>query len=146
MTRERIGQRLASMRDRFVLLAEDVDQERRRVEKIRVAYGLATSPQPAAGEPGRPEIVPHSIFLPLIEETATLATHARIEVVELEASVASLRAFESASPETVATTPGLSPLEGDFVMTSPVGERKSTFTEEREYHSGVDLAAAVGTP
>ena len=30
-------------------------------------------------------------------------------------------------------------------MTSPVGERKSTFTEEREYHSGVDLAAAVGT-
>ena len=71
--------------------------------------------------PVDPKSFPNSIFLPLIEETATLATHARIEVVELEASVAALRAFESASPETVSTTPGLSPLQGDFVMTSPVG-------------------------
>ena len=43
-------------------------------------------------------------------------------------------------------TPGLSPLHGEFVMTSPFGYRKSAFTEEQEYHSGVDLAAAVGTP
>ena len=104
VTRERIGQRLASLRDRFVLLAEDVDQERRRVEKIRVAYGLATSPRRLPESPVDPKSFPNSIFLPLIEETATLATHARIEVVELEASVAALRAFESASPETVATS------------------------------------------
>ena len=146
VTRERIGQRLASLRDRFVLLAEDVDQERRRVEKVRVAYGLATSARRLPESPVDPKSFPNSVFLPLIEETATLATRARIEVVELEASVAALRAFEGASPDTVATTPGLAPLMGDFVMTSPVGQRKSTFTEEHEYHSGVDLAAAVGTP
>src|SRR6185436_3685637 len=40
VTRERIGQRLASLRDQFVLLAQDVDEETRRVEKVRIAYGL----------------------------------------------------------------------------------------------------------
>ena len=146
VTRERIGQRLASLRDQFVLLAEDVDEETRRVEKVRIAYGLASSPQPATERQVDPKAFPNSIFLPLIEETATLATHARIAVVELEARVAALRAFESTAPDRVSFTPGLSPLRGEFVMTSPFGYRKSAFTEAQEYHAGVDLAAAVGTP
>jgi murein DD-endopeptidase MepM/ murein hydrolase activator NlpD len=146
VTRERIGQRLVSLRDRFLLLAQDVDEERRRVEKIRLTYGLPRSqPQLPEGEVD-PRSFPSSVFLPMIDETATLATHARIAVVELEARVAALRAFESGSPERVALTPALSPLEGDFVMISPFGYRKSTFTEKQEYHAGVDLAAAIGTP
>jgi murein DD-endopeptidase MepM/ murein hydrolase activator NlpD len=146
VTRERIGQRLASLRDQFVLLVQDVDEETRRVEKVRVAYGLASSSQPPEESQVDPKAFPNSVFLPLIEETATLATHARIAVVELEARVAALRAFESTAPERVSFTPGLSPLHGEFVMTSPFGYRQSAFTEEQEYHSGVDLAAAVGTP
>jgi murein DD-endopeptidase MepM/ murein hydrolase activator NlpD len=145
VTRERIGQRMASLRDQFVLLAQDVDEETRRVEKVRVAYGLASSSQRPPESQVDPKALPKSVFRPLIEETATLSTHVRIAVVELEARVAALRAFESSSPERVALTPGLSPLEGEFVMTSPFGYRKSAFTEEQEYHSGVDLAAAVGT-
>jgi murein DD-endopeptidase MepM/ murein hydrolase activator NlpD len=145
ITRERIGYRLASLRDRFLLLAEDVDEQRRRVEKIRIAYGLAASARPPAESSLDPKAFPSSIFLPQIEETAALATRVRIEVVELEATVAKLRAFESASPDHVAFTPALSPLRGEFVMTSPFGFRKSAFTEAQEYHSGVDLGAAVGT-
>jgi murein DD-endopeptidase MepM/ murein hydrolase activator NlpD len=145
VTRERIGQRLAALRDQFVLLAQDVDEETRRVEKVRIAYGLTSSPQRLPESPVDPRAFPNSVFRPLIEETAMLSTHARIAVVELEARVAALRAFESSDPDRVALTPGLSPLEGEFVMTSPFGYRKSAFTEEQEYHSGVDLAAAVGT-
>jgi murein DD-endopeptidase MepM/ murein hydrolase activator NlpD len=146
ITRERIGHRLAALRDRFLLLEEDVDEQRQRVEKIRIAYGLAAAMEPLPVSPIDPKAFPSSIFLPLIEETATLATRARIEVVELEAKVAALRAFEEASPERVAFTPSLSPLSGEFVLTSVFGYRRSAFTEAPEYHSGVDLAAAVGTP
>lgn len=146
ITRERIGSRLGSLRDRFLLLAEDVDEERRRVAKIRIAYGLAASARRMPESPVDPKAFPNSIFLPQIEETAALATRVRIEVVELEATVEALRAFESASPESVAFTPALSPLRGEFVMTSAFGHRKSAFTDAQEYHSGVDLGAAVGTP
>ncbi|HVR28624.1 MAG TPA: M23 family metallopeptidase [Thermoanaerobaculia bacterium] len=146
LTRDRIGHRLATLRDEFILLAEGVDEQRRRVEKIRIAYGLAASMEPLPVSRVDPSSFPSSIFLPQIEETATLATRMRLAIVELEAKVAGLRAFEAATPERVAFTPALSPLYGEFVVTSSFGYRKSAFTKADEYHSGVDLAAAVGTP
>jgi len=146
LTRERIGQRLAALRDRLLLLADDVDEQRQRVEKIRIAYGLSSSMERLPASRVDPKAFPASVFLPLIEETANLATRVRIDVVELEAKVAALRAFEAASPELVAFTPSLSPLAGEFVLTSVFGYRKSSFTDAQEYHAGVDLAAAVGTP
>jgi len=146
LTRDRIGHRLSSLRDRFLLLADEVDAQRQRVEKIRISYGLASSLEPLPASRVDPNALPASIFRPQIEETATLATRVRLAVVELEAKVAALRAFEGASPDRVAFTPALSPVPGEFVMTSRFGYRKSAFTEAQEYHSGVDLAAAVGTP
>jgi murein DD-endopeptidase MepM/ murein hydrolase activator NlpD len=146
LTRDRIGYRLTSLRDRFLLLADDVAEQRRRVEKIRIAYGLAVSMEPLPATPVDPKAFPATVYRPLIEETAKVATMARIEVVDLEAKVAALRTFEAARPEVVAFTPALSPLRGEFVLTSLFGYRKSAFTEAQEYHSGVDLGAPVGTP
>jgi murein DD-endopeptidase MepM/ murein hydrolase activator NlpD len=146
LTRERIGHRLTSLRDRLLALAEDVGEEGWRVEKIRIAYGLPPAPPPPSEGAVDPDAFPSSVYRSQIEETATLATRVRLEVVDLEARVAALRAFELLSPELAALTPALSPLRGEFVMTSAFGYRKSAFTDAEEYHSGVDLAAAVGTP
>ena len=44
------------------------------------------------------------------------------------------------------TTPSLCPLAGaDFVLTSPFGRRRSPFTQELDFHPGLDLAAPRGT-
>jgi len=42
--------------------------------------------------------------------------------------------------------PTISPVEGEHWMSSGFGWRKSPFTGEREFHSGIDLAGERGTP
>lgn len=47
----------------------------------------------------------------------------------------------------VLTVPSICPVAaGEFVLTSPFGERVSPFTNTRDFHSGLDLAAKQGTP
>jgi murein DD-endopeptidase MepM/ murein hydrolase activator NlpD len=45
----------------------------------------------------------------------------------------------------VRTTPAACPLRGDFVLLSPFGRRRNPFTRELEQHSGLDLAAPLGS-
>ncbi len=58
-----------------------------------------------------------------------------------------IHGFETAHADQVRTTPSLSPLRRDeFVLTSPFGTRRSPFTKQVDFHPGIDLAAATGTP
>lgn len=42
--------------------------------------------------------------------------------------------------------PAISPIDGEHWISSAYGWRRSPFTEEREFHSGIDLAGQRGTP
>lgn len=145
LTRERTGRRLLALHDRFRELSTEADELRLRVEKIRIAYGVAEDLEPAPVTEMEPVAFPASVYREEIEETVRLATLVRLQIGELEGKVAALRAFEASHPERVALTPSLSPLAGEFVLTSPFGYRRNAFTELEELHTGVDLAAPVGT-
>jgi murein DD-endopeptidase MepM/ murein hydrolase activator NlpD len=58
-----------------------------------------------------------------------------------------IRHHEAEHGEDVPTTPSVSPLRGlDFVLLSPFGRRRNPFTDELQFHAGVDLAAPPGSP
>lgn len=145
LTRSRLGERLVAIQDRYRQFATEAKDLRYRVEKIRIAYGLIDE----LGAP--PELIVaagaflKSVYQEEIGETAQLASRARLEIVDLEVGVKELRAFEERSSDFVSFTPSLSPVTGDFVLTAPMGSRKSPFSGVQEYHTGVDLSAPVGT-
>ncbi len=58
-----------------------------------------------------------------------------------------LTAFAQEHQILVLTVPSICPITaGEFVLTSPFGERISPFTNGRDFHAGLDLAARQGTP
>lgn len=57
-----------------------------------------------------------------------------------------LTAFAQEHQSLVLTVPSICPVAaGEFVLTSPFGERVSPFTNTRDFHAGIDLAAREGT-
>ena len=145
LTRSRIGERLGAIQERYRRFATETQDLWFRVEKIRIAYGVSNELE------GPPELVqppgafPQSIYLEEIRETARLASQARLAIGELEAGVTELQELERGEPERVGSTPSLSPVLGEFVLTSGMGPRASPFTGIEEYHTGADLSAPVGT-
>jgi murein DD-endopeptidase MepM/ murein hydrolase activator NlpD len=117
-----------------------------RVGRVFLAYGLPpvrsrarVAMATAAGPP--------SIYTGEIEQGRRLQARARERLDGLDASLAAARAFESAHPDQVRTVPSACPLHGrDFVLVSGFERRRNPFTHELERHTGVDLAAPVGTP
>jgi murein DD-endopeptidase MepM/ murein hydrolase activator NlpD len=75
-----------------------------------------------------------------------LRLRVRDRLIALDSSLRAVQAFEREHPELVRTTPSTCPLRGEFVLTSPFGNRRSPFTAERELHAGADLAAPLETP
>ncbi len=58
-----------------------------------------------------------------------------------------LVAFALHHEQLIRTVPSICPIAaGEFVLTSPFGERISPFTNGPDFHSGIDLAAREGTP
>ncbi len=57
-----------------------------------------------------------------------------------------LARFAEKNTRLTQTVPSICPLPiGSFVLTSPFGERISPFTNRRDFHAGIDLAAREGT-
>ena len=58
-----------------------------------------------------------------------------------------ITAFAEEHKTLIQTVPSICPIAaGEFVLTSPFGERISPFTNGRDFHAGLDLAAREGTP
>jgi len=146
--RAREGERLKTMVARLAELEKQSDDVRIEMSKIYLAYGFSDEGSLGkGGYPHEPEGVPQSIYAATIRRGNGL--HARIgeQLGVLSAFLDEVQSFESANREQVETTPSISPLRGeDFVLTSPFGTRTSPFTKEIDFHAGIDLAAAVGTP
>ena len=136
--------------DRFRNASNDASNLHTRLNKVYLAYGLHLVPGPEAG-PGVPvgTSVTAGPLSPTSDSVAMLEQQER-RLAEITGSVGTflqeIQAFEAANEDLVDLTPAMAPLRGsDFVLTAPMGYRTSPFTEQEEFHPGVDLAAPVGT-
>ncbi|MCP3962904.1 MAG: M23 family metallopeptidase [bacterium] len=146
--RTREGDRLKALVVHLAELEKHSDEVRIEMSKIYLAYGFSEDGSLGkGGYPHEPAKVPHSIYAASIRRGNGL--HARIteQLGVLSVFLDEVQSFEESHREQVETTPSISPLRGqDFVLTSPFGTRTSPFTKEIDFHAGIDLAAAVGTP
>lgn len=146
--RQRQGERAQAMVDRLAALDARGEALRLKVDKIFLAYGLNGSETAGqGGYPVAPAPVPKSIFANVIERGQALQAGIAEQTQVLETFLGEIQQFEAAHREQARTTPSMIPLRGDeFVLTSPFGSRRSPFTKELDFHSGIDLAAPVGSP
>jgi len=146
--RQRQGQRLGNLTRELTSLEARLARLRGDLERVYLTYGLdlAASDVGLGGYPLVGRYVPESIFSAAVRRTAGLEARLAQEMAVLDTFLDELRSFELANADRAATTPSRSPLRGEFVLTSPFGTRRSPFTQQWDFHPGLDLAASAGAP
>jgi murein DD-endopeptidase MepM/ murein hydrolase activator NlpD len=141
------GRRLHALVQRLDELYPRGRDLRTEIEKLYLAYGLPGDE--SMGQGGYPVTVPPvppSKYSDSVERGQHLIADITQELQVVEAFTREIEEFQRAYGEQVRSTPSVKPLpEGSFVLTSPFGDRVSPFTERREVHAGIDLAALPGT-
>lgn len=141
--RSQQGERLQELVSRLQQVEERADGLHLRMSKILLAYGLP--PAAAAGRPLPVPEPPDSIYAGTIQQGNRLQARIGERLGTVDAHLREVRAYEQANREQVRSTPSICPLrDGDFVLTSTFGRRRSPFTREFELHVGLDLAAPQG--
>ena len=136
-------------------LAKESEDVRVQISKIYLTYGF-TEQGDSHGQGGYPEpsiaeasdaVFSESVFKEEVRDGQDLLGGIHEQVQVLEVFLEEIRSFEESNEDQVRTTPSISPIRSDeFVLTSPFGTRRSPFTQELDFHAGVDLAATLGTP
>jgi murein DD-endopeptidase MepM/ murein hydrolase activator NlpD len=117
------------------------------LHKLFLAYGLPHgTPAGPAGPLFAAEDVPESVYAGAVQEGNRRSFRIRQRLSQLDTSLITVRAFERGHQDHVRLTPSICPLRDDFVLTSSFRRRRSPFTRELDFHSGLDLAAPTGTP
>ena len=146
--REHQGMRLKALNEQLVELEGSSKDLRDQLRRVLWVYGL--SDEESIGQGGYPPVeraVPRSIYAGDIQRGNRLTSDIGSRLQVLEVFVSEIESLETAQARQVRETPSIKPLPDDsFVLTSPFGERISPFTEAREGHAGIDLAALPGTP
>lgn len=146
--RTALGERLQEKVRLLVELDRRSDQVSLQLSRILLAYGLSVEEQ--TGEGGYPLVAPQapdSIYAGVIRQGGRVEARMSEQLQVLDAFLEELAAFEQENLERVRLTPSVSPLDSDsFVLTSAFGSRRSPFTKQLHFHSGIDLAAKIGTP
>ncbi len=142
------GENLKRMVQSMAQLENRSDEVRLEMSKIYLAYGFSEDGSLGkGGYPHEPAGVPSSIYSATIRRGNGLMARMSEQLGVLEALLTEVQSFEVAHRDQVRTTPSTSPLDSEeFVLTSPFGKRTSPFTKEIDFHAGIDLAAAEGTP
>lgn len=128
-------------------LKQATEDTHAEMSKIYLAYGFDY--HEAAGQGGYPTPAaetPESIYAIEISSGNSLRAQVDERLKVVDAFIREVEAFERAHNEQVRTTPSICPLRGEFVLTSPFGNRRSPFTKRIHFHNGIDLAALTGTP
>jgi murein DD-endopeptidase MepM/ murein hydrolase activator NlpD len=150
--RARQGERLQALVGRIAQLAERSRGLGLEVAKLRLAYGLGNAPTAVLPKTGAASAVetsaaPDSIYADAVEQGDRLRGRMGGDLTLLDSRLAEVERFERAHPDLAATTPAACPLQGEsFVLTSSFARRRSPFTHTPEFHTGLDLAARLGTP
>jgi murein DD-endopeptidase MepM/ murein hydrolase activator NlpD len=140
LQREILTQRMASLER----LDRGVERARMRQQQIALILG---SEQTSRGLGGFPDPVPLDVSVPEARFALEHSMKLRTEAKALLALADELASFAQDHDELTRTVPSICPVPlGSFVLTSPFGERISPFTNNRDFHAGIDLAAREGTP
>jgi murein DD-endopeptidase MepM/ murein hydrolase activator NlpD len=124
-------------------LERRVAAARNRQQQMTMILG---APQESSGLGGYPEPMSREIRLPEAALAERRANRLQTESKALLALSDDLARFVQEHHELTRTVPSICPLPiGSFVLTSPFGDRISPFTNERDFHAGIDLAAREGT-
>lgn len=141
------GQRLQSLVGELESLDDTVRETEARAQRIYLAYGFRLEPLDEQEPSPAAQDSPSSIYSPLVQygDEKQAETDARLRSVGL--LLDRVEEFEFINGPLVQLTPSISPLQSDrFVLTSSFGSRRSPFTQQMDFHTGLDLAAARGTP
>jgi murein DD-endopeptidase MepM/ murein hydrolase activator NlpD len=147
--RARQGERLQALSSQLASVGEGSEALHLRMSRIYLAYGLDNEQEEGQGSgyPFAPADVPQSIYGNAIRHGRGLERQILERMAVLGSFIDEVQGFEDVHADQVRTTPSLSPLRReDFVLTSPFGNRRSPFTKKADFHPGIDLAAATGTP
>jgi len=151
--RARQGERLQALVGRIAQLAQRSRGLGLEAAKVRLAYGLGNPPGSAGGStasrplrPAAPPSSPDSIYADAMAQGDRLRGHMTGDLALLDTRLTEVESFERDHPGLAATTPAACPLKGRFVLLSSFARRQSPFTHATEFHSGLDLAAPMGTP
>ncbi len=131
--------------------AESLERVGRRVEMARtrqqqIALVLGAE-QESPGLGGYPEHDPLPPSLPEAHAAVTKAGQLTTASKALLSLAEELAAFARDNHELTRVVPSICPVPiGQFVLTSPFGERISPFTDATDFHAGIDLAAREGAP
>ena len=143
--------RLRDKVEHFEKLSRLSEALRIEMARIHLAYGFDQDESLGkGGYPHEPQALPTTLrdpqYTELVEQGFALQAHVEEELGALGALFAEVQSFEQMNEEAVSLTPSISPLRSDdFVLTSPYGSRISPFTKEKDFHAGIDMAAATGT-
>jgi murein DD-endopeptidase MepM/ murein hydrolase activator NlpD len=146
--RQQLGERLQSLVDRLGRLRGEGAVLLARLERIQDAYQLPEEAEAfAGGAEGEGVAAPEaSIFEATAAHGGRLSRELAVDLARIEARLARIAAFERADPARARRTPARTPLAaGEFVLTSGFGRRRSPYTRDLEFHSGLDLAAPPGS-
>lgn len=145
--RQQLGERLQALVERFAELSRQGETLRARVDRIQRVYDLPAFADPAPMRSvTRTSDLPATIFGSTLERGNRLEASLRADLDHVDRALSVLAAFEAAQPNWVSQVPSRSPLRGeDVVLTSGFGSRRSPYTRDMEFHSGIDLAVPSGT-
>lgn len=141
------GRRLDQLTSELEELAARSEELHLRTGRILLTYGLDS--QESIGQGGFPYGTPEpisTIYADAVQHGQRVEAQVSEQVAVLDTFLEELETFEAAHNEQVLVTPSVCPLpEGEFVLTSPFGRRRSPFTKQIDNHPGLDLAATTGT-
>ena len=149
--RQELGDRLQALLARLDLLARRAGRLRQRTARIERIYGLAVADgaeeaRSAEARAALAEGAPTIFAAQIAQGNRTERGLAR-DLEAIDAANARVEAFEREHPELTRELPVGAPVSGEsVVLAGGFGPRRSPYTQEMEFHTGVDFAAPRGTP
>jgi murein DD-endopeptidase MepM/ murein hydrolase activator NlpD len=142
--RIQLGERLQALTAELEESALRVAGTARRVEK---AHRLMALPSPPAPQAATAEGEIDSIFSAVARRGRELEAEVAAALARLEKMLDEVESLDRQRPPWLATVPSLSPLgRSESVLVAGFGPRRNPYTQELDFHAGLDLAAPLGTP
>jgi murein DD-endopeptidase MepM/ murein hydrolase activator NlpD len=146
--RQELGNRLQALVTELAALEERARRLRQNAERIERAYGFDPDETGDGVDRHAAAIeAPSTIFARRIAEGNQSEGRLVRDLAAIDRSLRRLERFERDRPAEVRALPVGAPVSGgDVVLASGYGPRRSPYTQEMEFHAGIDLAAPRGTP